>query len=209
MRRARLSVNFDEHQKYYDYGAEEMGVIACAVAFSSRHLSDGRLPRAWPARRFGDEVRSVVDRLLDDGVWRRLPSGDYEIVDFLDHNRSKSEFESVALLKRTAGSAGGKARAAGHGASKNIPARPVVYFVQSGDKHGPIKIGYADNGRSRVSALQTGNPDTLKVLAFIESTSPSMETELHARFAGLRLRGEWFRPEPELLDYIASLPEAR
>ena len=29
-----------------------------------------------------------------------------------------------------------------------------------------------------------------------------LEAELHQRFNALRIRGEWFRPEPELLSFI-------
>lgn len=81
----------------------------------------------------------------------------------------------------------------------------VVYFVQ-GETIPLIKIGIAKNFGLRFSSLQTGSPDTLRILAVIPG-SREKEIELHKRFSRLRVRGEWFRPEPELLNYIESIKE--
>jgi hypothetical protein len=80
----------------------------------------------------------------------------------------------------------------------------VVYFVQSGEG-GPIKIGWAADFAARLAVMQTGNPVELVVLATVPG-SRAAERELHARFASLRIRREWFRPEAELLQYIVRLP---
>lgn len=79
-------------------------------------------------------------------------------------------------------------------------AAPVVYFVQSGEG-GHIKIGTASDFPKRLQALQTGNPERLTVLGTLPG-SLSEEADIHDQFSHLRARGEWFRPEPELLDYI-------
>jgi hypothetical protein len=78
----------------------------------------------------------------------------------------------------------------------------TIYFVQSGDG-GPIKIGRTrDNPLSRMDALQCGHPYTLRLLAVISHCKASVESDLHRRFYHLHVRGEWFRPEGELLAFI-------
>lgn len=80
-----------------------------------------------------------------------------------------------------------------------------VYFVRSEKTHA-IKIGYT-SGRieDRLSALQTAHPYKLEAIAAL-SGSREYEKALHARFANLRLEGEWFEPHPDLLAFIAVLP---
>jgi hypothetical protein len=77
---------------------------------------------------------------------------------------------------------------------------PIVYFIQAGDA-GPIKIGTTLNLTSRLSELQCGCPDELRVLGSIPG-SHALESELHARFATHRYRGEWFVATRNLLNYI-------
>lgn len=78
-----------------------------------------------------------------------------------------------------------------------------VYFVQSHD--GYIKIGRASNVERRITELQSGQPHPLRILLVL-SGKASLEFELHARFAHLRVRdnGEWFVAGRELLDFIAD-----
>ncbi|GEL75182.1 GIY-YIG nuclease family protein [Myxococcus virescens] len=78
--------------------------------------------------------------------------------------------------------------------------QPRVYFIQAGEM-GPIKIGSSRNPATRLLELQTGNPEPL----FLCATSPGgveAEQQLHEDFASLRMTGEWFRPAPELIDYV-------
>lgn len=79
----------------------------------------------------------------------------------------------------------------------------MIYFIQNGqDKH--IKIGFTQQQpKKRLKELQTGSPHKLKMLRVVEG-GRLKESELHERFAHLRVNGEWFRPDPELLDYIKS-----
>lgn len=74
-----------------------------------------------------------------------------------------------------------------------------VYFITF--EGGPIKIGKALDVKKRLSALQTSSPETLFVLGAISGGS-EMEASLHKQFSHLRLRGEWFRRESELLSFI-------
>jgi len=74
----------------------------------------------------------------------------------------------------------------------------VVYFVRSGDF---IKIGTAGKPAKRMAELRTSSPVKLTLLLTIPG-GLSVEKALHQRFAELRVRGEWFRAEPALTDFI-------
>lgn len=77
-----------------------------------------------------------------------------------------------------------------------------MYFVQA--ESGPIKIGFTTKRMpGRLQELQCGSHETLRVLAAVEST-PDEEKRTHDMFVHLRIRGEWFRPLPELLEFIAT-----
>lgn len=78
----------------------------------------------------------------------------------------------------------------------------VVYFIQ-GEPGSPIKIGTTRDAVRRVRALQRCNGSVLRVLATIPGDA-THEAEMHARFAHLRLHGEWFTAAPDLLAFIAS-----
>jgi hypothetical protein len=74
----------------------------------------------------------------------------------------------------------------------------TVYFGERPD--GLIKIGYSGRAQHRVSVQR------LKLLAFAPGGRKE-EKEMHERFAAQRIgKSEIFRPEPELLDFIAALP---
>lgn len=81
-----------------------------------------------------------------------------------------------------------------------VQAWRFVYFIQSGES-GPIKIGISEDPELRMSRFQIAHGETLRLLACMHGTR-STEKSLHYRFRRLRMRGEWFRPEKELLDYI-------
>jgi len=66
---------------------------------------------------------------------------------------------------------------------------------------GPIKMGYTEYVEQRLKSLQTGHYDTLKILKAISGSIKS-ERALHKKIKHIRLRGEWFKPAEELLDFI-------
>lgn len=78
----------------------------------------------------------------------------------------------------------------------------MVYFIQASDV-GLVKIGYTskDDPWSRMTTLQTASPVTLKLLGVLDG-GQDLEKLLHERFKEARIKGEWFRPVPELLDFI-------
>jgi len=73
-----------------------------------------------------------------------------------------------------------------------------VYFIRTGDF---IKIGKSDAWRHRLSHIRTASPYvTAPVL--VEVAHPTYEKKLHLKFKSLHHRGEWFKAEPLLLEYI-------
>lgn len=72
----------------------------------------------------------------------------------------------------------------------------VVYYVRIRDT---IKIGYTVNMKARFSNLLID-----EVLA-TEPGGEELERVRHRQFAALRIRGERFRPEPELMSHIAMI----
>lgn len=79
-----------------------------------------------------------------------------------------------------------------------------VYFVTDGVA---IKIGHASSPRSRLGELQVSHHVELQLMHDMPGKLED-EFKLHERFRHLHIRGEWFRREPELLDYIEELREA-
>lgn len=77
---------------------------------------------------------------------------------------------------------------------------PKIYFIE--DPFDCVKIGFtADSVLSRLSQLQSGNSHPLQVMGWIAGTV-EQEHILHQRFAHLHVRGEWFRRERELQEFI-------
>lgn len=106
---APLDDCFDDCPKYAERTAAEMGCIACAITNANRNLSDGRIARVWPERRFGREGVKLAKRMIELGIWVVRPDGDYEIVGYLEHNSSKAEVLERRAKRAIAGQAGGKA----------------------------------------------------------------------------------------------------
>lgn len=73
----------------------------------------------------------------------------------------------------------------------------VVYYGQQGER---IKIGTSTQVDERCRELKV-------TLLATEPGSYAEEAERHKRFAHLRIKGEWFRPGPDLLAHIATLTE--
>lgn len=63
-----------------------------------------------------------------------------------------------------------------------------LYFIRSGEY---IKIGRADNLKSRLSQLTAMNPHGVELIHFIEDGG-YMEHDLHEQFKDRHHQGEWF-----------------
>jgi hypothetical protein len=74
-----------------------------------------------------------------------------------------------------------------------------VYFVLA-ETMQLVKIGFARSARDRLRAMQTNSPDQLRLLGVVSTDrAETLESELHAEFRKLRVRGEWFQATPTLL----------
>lgn len=78
-----------------------------------------------------------------------------------------------------------------------------IYFIQ-GQCGGAIKVGFSTIPSERLRQLQTGYPDTLKILLLIPGNE-STEKVIHRQFEGSKLNGEWFRPDELVIDKIKEL----
>lgn len=80
----------------------------------------------------------------------------------------------------------------------------MIYFAQA-EEIGSIKIGYTGDtdARPRLQDVQVGCPARLVLLGTIPGTRET-ETDLHRRFAFAHIHGDWFRPMPELLQFIGT-----
>jgi hypothetical protein len=80
----------------------------------------------------------------------------------------------------------------------------VVYFAQD-SRGGEVHIGLATYRKldKHLENLQAGNPAQLKLLGIIQArNAAALVRELWATFSDARVRGSWFRPVPDLMDYI-------
>lgn len=116
---------------------------------------------------------------------------------------ARAQDRAVASARRARARVTGQSRR--YGVDKKDAAQPsVIYFIRVGDA-GPIKIGWAKNGPlRRLADLQIAHFEELKIVGVIRCESILEETLVHDRFRYLRIRGEWFEPAPEILDYIAQ-----
>jgi hypothetical protein len=81
-----------------------------------------------------------------------------------------------------------------------------VYFVQD-PRDGAIRIGLARRKRlqKQLELLQLGNPGELELLGVIPARNASaLMRELRAAFSDGKIRGEWYKPLPDLRGYIRS-----
>lgn len=79
-----------------------------------------------------------------------------------------------------------------------------VYFLRE-EESGPIKIGMAVDVEARISQLQGGNHRKLTLVGLIMNATPDAERRIHKSFKHHRIRGEWFHPGEDLLQFINEL----
>lgn len=128
-----------------------------------------------------------------------LPSGRFRArVSAFGRQTSLGSFETRALAEAACDRAlsSGSFREPRDGAGK-------VYFVRAGTL-GPIKIGFASDVRKRLRALQTASAQQLRIIGTIDGQLRD-EAAMHKQWAHLRMGGEWFRAEDELLDFVRSI----
>jgi hypothetical protein len=75
----------------------------------------------------------------------------------------------------------------------------MVYFIQVGSE-GLVKIGHSGDPTARMRALQTSHAEALRLLGVVRGGRRE-ELEIHRKFAGFRVSGEWFLPDMKLLEF--------
>jgi Meiotically up-regulated gene 113 len=83
----------------------------------------------------------------------------------------------------------------------------TIYFI--GNELNEVKIGFTTRDPdSRMCALQVGNPQKLSLLAQCPGSRKD-EGNLHRRFTGSRIHGEWFKRTPELDQLMSTIRSAK
>lgn len=97
---AELDVHFDEHIKFDGLSLAHLGLIACGISYCNRALTDGKIPRGR-IRSWGidGEAEALTAELIRRRIWKAIPEG-FEIVGFLDHNRSRAEVMASLEAKK-------------------------------------------------------------------------------------------------------------
>ncbi len=81
----------------------------------------------------------------------------------------------------------------------------MIYFVQS--ESGPIKIGYTASVTKRLSQIKGSTVETVTLLGTMDGDR-SQEKELHTRFIKYNIKGEWFSPADDILEFIQANTKA-
>ncbi len=84
----------------------------------------------------------------------------------------------------------------------SAPSHSFIYFVRPVGG-GNIKIGVSVDPYERLETLQNGSPVKLELIGYVAG-SIADEAAMHQRFARMRLHGEWFSPEGELLSFLTD-----
>jgi hypothetical protein len=80
----------------------------------------------------------------------------------------------------------------------------TVYLIKA--ESGEYKIGYTVDLISRLRTFSTAMPRPLTLVHFIQTNDmAALERSLHVRFAGKRVRGEWFELDEDDVNWIKSL----
>jgi hypothetical protein len=119
---APLDEHFDEHPKYEPLELEHFGLMACAIAYCNRNLTDGKVTFK-AVRAFGRSMKGprLAKKLVAMGIWRDTSEG-WEIVGYLDHNPSRE----YVLAKREAERVRKGNYRKGPGPAAAVPAGPAA-----------------------------------------------------------------------------------
>lgn len=84
-----------------------------------------------------------------------------------------------------------------------------VYFIQAIDfRNKPIKIGWSSQVKQRLKNMtwivKSRLKSRIKLLALVEGKI-NLEHDMHVKFKHLNIYGEWFSPNPEIIDFVKSI----
>lgn len=141
----------------------------------------------------------------DDCFWREFikiikkwswPEGDprWKIYHEKQKQQAEAEKKQKELKSKILKESGAWGHISGH-----------VYFIQ-GESGGPVKIGYTTDIKRRLKELQSGSIDILQILLVVPGNKV-YEQYLHSKFENYRLKGEWYKPDPKIFEYMDKLRE--
>lgn len=78
-----------------------------------------------------------------------------------------------------------------------------IYFMKPVGMDGPIKIGCSRNLDGRLQHLARWSPFPLEFIGSVKGDIV-FERAIHRRFAADLVHSEWFRPSPELSEFMAK-----
>jgi hypothetical protein len=110
----KLSDDFWSNPKVLAAGDPAVGLYARLLSFCGCHLTDGLIPAVSVDMIVGKN-RKGLDALIDARLVDREPTGSLVIHDFLEHNRSKDDWEADKAQRRANGSRGGRPKAGVNG----------------------------------------------------------------------------------------------
>jgi hypothetical protein len=76
----------------------------------------------------------------------------------------------------------------------------TIYFIESPEE-GLIKIGFSNNVKHRLDALQKNYGRPLNIL-LVKSGTKEDEAVIHEMFNELRIKGEWFAATEKIKEFI-------
>lgn len=84
----------------------------------------------------------------------------------------------------------------------NQPIIGTIYFLAS-ETH--IKIGFTTTTvPKRLKPIRQNHYQDLQLIGIISSVPRYLEKRLHGKFAKFRIKGEWFRRDPEIEEFVKN-----
>ncbi len=109
---ARLQDDFPENPKVAGLSDSAFRLYVTGLCYAARNKTNGAIPRGI-LRRLGGSTTSA-ERLVAARLWENTEAG-WTIHDYLKHQRSREEIESISQAKRQAGALGGAASVVARG----------------------------------------------------------------------------------------------
>ena len=76
----------------------------------------------------------------------------------------------------------------------------MIYFIR-GKESGNIKIGFSTSPKKRKSTLHSAHYEELEFMGIMRGSLDD-EAEIKERFSKSNIRGEWYRPSSEVMDFV-------
>lgn len=105
----RLHDGMPDHPKIVGLSDAAFRLYVEAMCWCSRHLTDGHVSAA-ALRRMGGSSPKTIKELAEAGLFEVGEEPDWEVHDYLHHQRSAAQVEAAREQRRNAGRAGGKAK---------------------------------------------------------------------------------------------------